>query len=106
MQPRSSCMSKPDRRSLESIPAAETIRAIVDNLGRVVHAPDETLSLCVLCLVSEGHLILEDFPGVGKTMLAKALARSLDVSFSRMPFTLDSLPSAVRGVSDLIERAK
>jgi MoxR-like ATPase len=98
-------MSKPDRRSLESIPAAETIRAIVDNLGRVVHAPGETLSLCVLCLVSEGHLILEDFPGVGKTMLAKALARSLDVSFSRMQFTPDLLPSDVTGVNVFNQRS-
>src|SRR6266513_1336364 len=104
MQPRSSCMSKPDRRSLESIPAAETIRAIVDNLGRVVHAPDETLRLCVLCLVGEGHLILEDFPGVGKTMLAKALARSLDCSFSRIQFTPDLLPSDVTGVDVFDQR--
>jgi MoxR-like ATPase len=98
-------MSKPDRQRVESVPAAETIRAIVDNLGRVVHAPDETLSLCVLCLVSEGHLILEDFPGVGKTMLAKALARSLDVSFSRMQFTPDLLPSDVTGVNVFNQRS-
>ena len=98
-------MSKPDSQRLERIAAAETIRAIVDNLGRVVHAPDETLSLCVLCLVSEGHLILEDFPGVGKTMLAKALARSLDVSFSRMQFTPDLLPSDVTGVNVFNQRS-
>jgi MoxR-like ATPase len=98
-------MSKPDRQRVESVPAAETIRAFVDNLGRVVHAPDETLSLCVLCLVSEGHLILEDFPGVGKTMLAKALARSLDVSFSRMQFTPDLLPSDVTGVNVFNQRS-
>ena len=98
-------MSNPDSQRLESIPAAETIRAIVDNLARVVHAPDETLSLCVLCLVSEGHLILEDFPGVGKTMLAKALARSLDVSFSRMQFTPDLLPSDVTGVNVFNQRS-
>jgi MoxR-like ATPase len=98
-------VSKPDSQRLESAHAAETIQSIVDNLRRVVHAPDETLSLCVLCLVSEGHLILEDFPGVGKTMLAKALARSLDVSFSRMQFTPDLLPSDVTGVNVFNQRS-
>jgi MoxR-like ATPase len=85
--------------------AAETVRLLVDNLARVVHAPDETLRLCVLCLMSEGHVILEDFPGVGKTMLAKALARSLDVSFSRMQFTPDLLPSDVTGVNVFDQRS-
>ena len=98
-------MSEPGSQPVESETAAETIRAIVDNLGRVVHAPAETLRLCVLCLVGEGHLILEDFPGVGKTMLAKALARSLDVSFSRMQFTPDLLPSDVTGVNVFNQRS-
>jgi MoxR-like ATPase len=79
--------------------SAEVLRAVVDNLARVVHATEETLRLCVLCLVSEGHLIIEDFPGVGKTMLAKALSRSLDCSFSRLQFTPDLLPSDVTGVN-------
>ena len=98
-------MSEPDSQRVESAAAAETIRAIVDNLAMVVHAPEETLRFCVLCLVSEGHLILEDFPGVGKTMLAKALARSLDVSFSRMQFTPDLLPSDVTGVNVFNQRS-
>jgi MoxR-like ATPase len=75
------------------------IQTIVENLGRVVHAPDDTLRLIVLCLVAEGHAIIEDFPGVGKTMLAKALARSLDCHFSRLQFTPDLLPSDVTGVN-------
>jgi MoxR-like ATPase len=98
-------VSEPGSQHVETAAAAETIRTIVDNLGRVVHAPDETLLLCVLCLVSEGHVILEDFPGVGKTMLAKALARSLDVSFSRMQFTPDLLPSDVTGVNVFDQRS-
>ncbi|HYA08028.1 MAG TPA: MoxR family ATPase, partial [Gaiellaceae bacterium] len=73
--------------------------AITANLARVVHAPKDTLRLVVLCLVAEGHLIIEDFPGVGKTMLAKALARSLDCSFSRLQFTPDLLPTDITGVN-------
>jgi MoxR-like ATPase len=85
--------------------AAQTAQAILLNIGRVVHAPDETLRLCVLCLISEGHLIIEDFPGVGKTMLAKALARSLDCSFSRVQFTPDLLPSDITGVNVFNQRS-
>jgi MoxR-like ATPase len=85
-------------RALEPAPSGQ-ISTIVENLGRVVHASDETLRLVVLCLVAEGHAIIEDFPGVGKTMLAKALARSLDCRFARLQFTPDLLPSDVTGVN-------
>ena len=84
--------------------AADLVDAIVANLGRVVHAPQEALRRVVLCLVAEGHLIIEDFPGVGKTMLAKALARSLDAPFSRLQFTPDLLPSDVTGVNVFDQR--
>ena len=84
---------------------AEVLRAVGDNLARVVRAPEETLRLCVLCLVSEGHLIIEDFPGVGKTTLAKSLARSIDCAFSRLQFTPDLLPSDVTGVNVFNQRS-
>ena len=61
--------------------------------GKVMHAPDETLELCVLCLFAEGHLIIEDFPGVGKTTLAKALARSVDLLVLAHP--VHARPAAV-----------
>jgi MoxR-like ATPase len=85
--------------------SAETLDRVAANIARVVHAPADTLRLCVLCLVAEGHLIIEDFPGVGKTMLAKALARSVDLDFSRLQFTPDLLPSDVTGVNVFDQRA-
>jgi MoxR-like ATPase len=87
------------REQVAAADPARTITRIVENLQQVVHAPETTLRLVVLCLVAEGHLIIEDLPGVGKTTLAKALARSLDTSFSRLQFTPDLLPSDVTGVN-------
>jgi MoxR-like ATPase len=79
--------------------AARLVERVTDNVARVVHAERDTLQLVVLCLLGEGHLIVEDFPGVGKTVLVKALARSLDCTFSRIQFTPDLLPSDITGVN-------
>jgi MoxR-like ATPase len=84
---------------------AELAERIQENLRRVIHAPAEPLEFSVLCLLAEGHLIIEDFPGVGKTTLAKALARSLDCAFSRLQFTPDLLPSDVTGVNVFNQRS-
>ena len=85
--------------------AAEVVQRVVENLERSVRAERDTLELCVLCLLAEGHLIIEDFPGVGKTMLAKSVARSLDLSFSRLQFTPDLLPTDVTGVNVFNQRS-
>src|SRR6266550_3401476 len=91
-------------RPVDAVSSARTIERVVENVARVVHTEPETLQLVVLCLVSEGHLIIEDFPGVGKTMLVKALARSLDCSFSRIQFTPDLLPTDITGVNVFDQR--
>ncbi|HSI98310.1 MAG TPA: AAA family ATPase, partial [Gaiellaceae bacterium] len=90
--------------AVSSTAAADLVARVVSNLERSVRAPRETLELCVLVLVAEGHLIIEDFPGVGKTMLAKSLARSLHLSFSRLQFTPDLLPTDVTGVNVFNQR--
>ncbi len=79
--------------------AADLADRVVANLAKAVHAPAETLRLPLLCLLAEGHVLVEDVPGVGKTVLAKALARSLELEFSRLQFTPDLLPSDVTGVN-------
>jgi MoxR-like ATPase len=91
-------------RPVDAATSARTVERVVENVARVVHADVETLQLVALCLISEGHLIIEDFPGVGKTMLAKALARSVDCTFSRIQFTPDLLPTDITGVNVFDQR--
>ena len=109
---------KPTRSSTElaSVPAVETApftsesaadlsglqasgRAIMRNVETVIDGKHEAVQIALTVLLAEGHLLIEDVPGVGKTMLAKALARSVDCTVGRIQFTPDLLPSDVTGVS-------
>ena len=72
---------------------------IIENIERVIVGKREVIELAVISLLSQGHLLIDDVPGVGKTMLARSLALSIGCSFGRIQFTPDMLPSDVTGVS-------
>ena len=72
---------------------------LIGNLEKVIIGKRDTVELIIIGLLCQGHILIEDVPGVGKTMLARSLARSLDCSFNRIQFTPDMLPSDVTGVS-------
>jgi MoxR-like ATPase len=78
---------------------AELFDAITGNIARVIQGKREAIDLAVVCLLAEGHLLVEDVPGVGKTSLAKALAASIDCTWRRVQFTPDLLPTDLVGVS-------
>ena len=75
------------------------VQAIIDNIRQVVVASPEVIKMSVLGLLCQGHVLLDDFPGVGKTLLAKALAQSLQANFKRIQFTPDLLPTDITGSS-------
>jgi len=78
---------------------AETIAALAAQLGRVILGKDEVIENLVIALLGGGHILMEDVPGVGKTTLAKALAKSLSADFKRVQFTPDLLPTDILGSS-------
>ena len=83
-----------------SLPELATVTArITENVGRVIAGKPEAIRIALVTLLSEGHLLVEDVPGVGKTSLAKALAKSIDCAVSRIQFTPDLMPSDITGVS-------
>jgi MoxR-like ATPase len=85
--------------------AAESAR-IAASIGRVVQGKDDVVRLALVVLLAEGHLLIEDVPGVGKTTLAKAMAASIDATVRRIQFTPDLLPSDVTGVAVYDQEAR
>jgi len=77
----------------------QKIQTLQENIERVIIGKPEVIRLAIMALLAEGHLLIEDVPGVGKTTLAHALAKSIDCSFQRIQFTSDLLPSDIIGVS-------
>jgi MoxR-like ATPase len=78
---------------------AHNVERLCANMGHVIQGKPEVIRNAVICMLAEGHLLLEDVPGTGKTSLARALASSLSITWNRIQFTPDLLPSDVSGVS-------
>jgi MoxR-like ATPase len=87
------------RNTVDGLAALSRLSEIEAALGQVIRGKADVIRLSLACLLARGHLLIEDVPGVGKTTLAQALARSVDASFHRIQFTSDMLPSDVVGVT-------
>jgi MoxR-like ATPase len=83
----------------KSVDLDPKIRQLQNAIGTIVRGKPEAIKLALICLLAEGHLLIEDVPGVGKTTLAQSLARVFDCTFRRIQFTSDLLPSDILGVS-------
>jgi MoxR-like ATPase len=83
----------------ELVTARQVAQNIIDNVEKVIVGKRKTVELAVIGIISKGHLLIEDAPGVGKTMLARSLAKSVDCSFKRIQFTPDMLPGDITGAS-------
>ena len=78
-------------------PLAPAVRRVVENVGRVIVGKGDVVELMLVALLCEGHVLIEDVPGIGKTMLARSIARSLDCTFRRVQCTPDLLPADITG---------
>ena len=79
--------------------ASGIMHSVCDNLAQVIHGKEDKIQLVVLALVAGGHVLIEDIPGVGKTTLARALAKTVDGKFNRIQFTPDLLPTDITGIN-------
>jgi MoxR-like ATPase len=77
----------------------QLVEKVSGNIEKVIYGKHNEIRLCLVALLCEGHVLIEDVPGVGKTVLAKSLAKSIGLQFKRIQFTPDLLPSDVTGVS-------
>lgn len=85
---------------------SEKINHLKESIGRVIIGKEETVELLMVALLSKGHVLLEDVPGTGKTMLSKSLAKSINGEFRRVQFTPDVLPSDITGIQYLNPKSK
>lgn len=92
-------MKESNSAALSAQQAKQNITAIVDNIETVIRGKREQVELAVLCMLAEGHVLIEDVPGVGKTSLVSVLAKTIDCSYSRIQFTPDVMPSDISGFS-------
>ena len=83
-----------DRQRAQSV-----ITAVIENTNKVIVGKESAIELGVIALFSQGHILIEDVPGVGKTMLAKSIAKSTGCDFKRLQFTPDMLPSDITGTN-------
>jgi len=92
-------------RDLDLAGVAALAERLRQNIGRVIVGKDGVIELVLVALLSEGHILLEDVPGLGKTMLAKSVARSLGCSFKRIQFTPDLIPTDITGINFYNQRS-
>src|SRR4030043_993740 len=90
---------KRGKTDAEFVKAKQLAEKIIQNVEKVMVGKTEVVRLAVIAMISQGHLLIEDAPGVGKTMLARSLAKSINCTFKRIQFTPDMLPGDITGVS-------